>query len=476
MPKSKLPAYVRSVDRRVLRFVREKKVFNAGEHVLAGVSGGADSTALLHVLAHLRAELDLQLSVAHFNHRLRSQQEAGEDERFVAAQAQTLGISIVTGAGDVRAAAAKESTSVEDAARRLRYRFYARCAAALGASVVSTGHTADDQAETVLLHVLRGSGLAGLRGMAARAPWPFGAGPQLARPLLQLGREDTERYCREIGVTPRQDPTNLLLDATRNRVRQELLPLLRQYNPRIREALARLSQAAALDASYLDDHAAGLYRELATQQERTVTFRRVDLQALAPALQLRILQYAVARLTPAPPPVEAVHLEAALAALGRRRGAVSLPGQVELTVTPGSVVMRHGPRPAVQDIAETPLTVPGITDLPGWTIEAELAPAAPGEIADHGPLDVIVDADALGPTPYVRSRRPGDRLRPLGLRGQKKLQDILVDAGVPLEERDGLPLVCGAGGILWVTGVRIAQDAAITTRTVAAVRLKACRK
>src|SRR5436309_2670989 len=217
--------FMAALERRVLDQIRKNRIFTPGEHVLVGVSGGPDSTALLVMLSRLRPKLHMHLTVAHFDHMLRTPREAEDDASFAAAIAGALGVPLVTGAADVRASAHRNHHSVEDTARRLRYAFLGEHVLSSSASCVSVGHTMDDQAETVLLHLIRGSGLDGLAGMRARAPWPFGAGPDLARPLLGLRRRDTERYCRQPGIEPRADPTNELPIASRNRLRHEPLPV-----------------------------------------------------------------------------------------------------------------------------------------------------------------------------------------------------------------------------------------------------------
>lgn len=458
----------------MLAYVRRLGLFRPGERVLAGVSGGPDSTTLLLVLAHLRDELGLELIAAHFDHSLRSRREAEEDAAFVGALAEGLGLPLVRGRGDVRAEARAKGESIEEAARRLRYAFLAREARRAKATAVAVGHTRDDLAETVLLHIVRGSGLDGLVGMRPRSRWPFGRGPALVRPLLDIPREETERYCRETGITPRQDPTNFLPDATRNRVRAELLPLLRQFNPRIREALARLASGAATDAGFIDSATSAAWRALAQREVRAVRFGRAQLEALAPALAGRLLRRAARHLAGAGTDLEAVHLEAAMAVLTKRRSTVSLAHGLTFSVDGRSAVVRRGDSPRAEKIPSTPIAVPGRTVIPGWTVQAAVVSSPEGR--PRGRYEAYLDAGALGPTATVRSRRPGDRLRPLGLGGEKKVQDLLVDAKVPREERDGVPIVCAPWGVAWVVGHRLDQRVALTADSRSALRLRFRRR
>jgi tRNA(Ile)-lysidine synthase len=455
-----------------VRFVRRRHVLRPGERVLVAVSAGQDSMALLLTLARLAEELGIQLTVAHFDHMLRSRQEARDDEAAVRSLSVCLGLSFVGGAGDVPARARQRRESVEEAARNLRFDFLGREAKRLKADVVALGHTRDDRAETVLLHLLAGSGLDGLIGLRPRSPWPLGRGPDLARPLLEATRPETLRYCREAGLTPREDPTNLLLEATRNRLRHEVLPLLRRLNPRLDEALCRLSEAAAASVDYLDAAADAEWRTQASFEDSSVVFPRQAFVSLAPALRARLLRRAVRRLAGAAVDLEAVHIAAVEETLTKRRGSVSLPHGLTASVSARDVRIGRPSRRPPLAIAETPLAVPGRTNLPGWTAVAEIVRPPPLQPRPRSRFEAWLDADAVGPQITVRSRRPGDRLRPLGLGGEKKVQDLLVDAKVPWEERDVVLLVCAAWGIAWVVGHRLDERAALGEGSRSALRLR----
>jgi tRNA(Ile)-lysidine synthase len=466
------------LERLVLRFAREQGLFVGQKRVLVAVSGGPDSVALLLTLAHLRDTLDLELWVAHFDHGLRRRMQREAERSFVARLADELGLPFFFGQGDTRAHARRHRLSLEEAARALRYAFLSSQAERLGAGAVATGHTASDQVETVLMHIIRGSGLAGIAGMQPCSPWPFPghAGLALVRPLLAVGRRQSERYCQEEGLSPCLDATNLLLEPLRNRVRHELLPLLRRYNPRVEQALLRLAGAASADAAYLDETADLFWQALAQRSERFVQFPRLELAALSPALQSRLLVAATQHLIGDTPQIEAAHLQAmqtALAVRGPSRGKrrVSLPGGLVFAAQGRSVHLTVGEEAAAQPIPETPLALPGRTKVAGWRVEAKILPArAAGPVDD--PYEAFLDLDGVGSTLTVRSRRPGDRLRPLGLGGEKKLQDLLVDAKVPQDQRDGVPLVCAAWGIAWVVGHRLDERAKVGQNAPSVLRLR----
>jgi len=326
----------------------------------------------------------------------------------------------------------------------------------------------------VLMHMIRGSGLAGIAGMQPRSPWPFPRHPGLLllRPLLAVSRRSSERYCQEEGLSPCLDATNLLLEPLRNRVRHELLPLLRRYNPKVEQALLRLAGAAAADAAYVDETAKLFWQALAQRSRRSVQFPRLELAGLAPSLQSRLLLAAARHLQGGVPQVEAVHVQAMQTALaGRSNRRLSLPGSLVFAAQGEFVRLTVGEELAARPIPETPLTVPGRTEVAGWRVEADILPVGAAAPA-AGPYEAFLDLDAVGSALIVRSRRPGDRLRPAGLGGEKKLQDLLVDAKVPQEQRDAVPLVCAGWGIAWVVGHRLDEHAKVGAGTRSVLRLR----
>jgi tRNA(Ile)-lysidine synthase len=476
----------------VLRYVRDQTVLHAGERVLAAVSGGPDSTALLLILSRLALGLDLALTAAHFDHGLRGWLAARRERSYVEALCRGLGVPLQVGAGDARAEAQTRGLSREEAARELRYAFLAEAAAAAGCTVVTTGHTADDQVETVLLHIIRGSGLAGLAGMAARGPWPLTGreGLDVGRPLLCLRRQEAAHYCQEEGLEPMVDPSNVSPAFLRNRVRLELLPLLRQYNRRIDSALLRLAEAARADLAVLEGMAADVLSTGGGGQ--AVVLSRERLAGLPEGLRRHALRLAVRRLLGDLRDLHRDHIDALLAGLVRPwrvgyhldlpRGLRFDVGYEEafLALEEGEAAAFRPPPSSASQTApsEAPLTVPGVTSWGPWLVDAELiavgvpAGQASVEMPPADPWQAWLDAGVTGEDLRVRSWRPGDRFRPLGLAGEKKLQDFFVDARVPRAERAGVPLVCGKRGIVWVVGHRIDGRARVTEATHRLLRLR----
>ena len=470
-----------ALERRLLkdveRLLKELEPNLTRSPIVVAVSGGPDSLALLLLLNRLSRPLGLTLHVAHLDHGLRGA-DAKSDAQFVKETANNLGLPATLGVEDVKSYMAGHSLSTEEAAREVRYAFLARVAAEQGAASIALGHTADDQAETVLMHIIRGSGLSGLAGMSTLSYRPPAQGSErvaLLRPLLEVTREETTAYCRWRGVTPREDATNHSLEFTRNRTRLELLPFLSDYNPRIRDALLRLSSAAAHDQDYILGEAMQIFDKLATADGEGIRIERDGFAALHPALKRHLLRLVYREATGSPDGLEHSHIEEMVKLSdGGVDGSVDLPGGLIFFVGYDSLSMTtnaggaSGP-PALR--GEYPLSIPGDTRIPGWSVSARLLPYG-GEPPEAGAYTARLDAKRVGLALCVRGRKPGDRFTPLGMAGSKKLQDFMVDARIPSASRDSVPLVVSKEGILWVVGRRIAHWAKVTEETTEILSLE----
>jgi tRNA(Ile)-lysidine synthase len=463
---------------RVLRTVRRHALVARGGRVAVALSGGPDSVALVYLLLELQAAGELSVAgLAHFNHQLRGA-EADGDEAFCRAMAETLGLPFEAGRGDVRALARSERRSVEDAARAARYAFLEAAADRLAADVIAVGHSADDQAETFLLRLIRGAGPRGLAGIRPRSG-------RIVRPLIDIPRVDLRQYQASRQLHSREDSSNADLDIPRNRVRHELLPYLqREFSPGISAVLAREAAIARVDEDRLQQEAIDLAASIVLRSTSAVDVDRVALTSLHPALASRVARVALQALAP-DTFIGFDHIERLLrfAREGSRGAALSLPGQQ--AVHRGSRIVL-GPEPPRGGSARQsnsfrfPLSIPGEVMLgdQGWAISAERADwfDRPGAA---GPARSVSVAVALEPGSLplaIRSRRPGDRFRPLGLGHGKKLQDFLVDRKVPRDSRDRLPLVVDRDDrIVWVVGESVAEDFRVTEPSRGVILLKARR-
>jgi tRNA(Ile)-lysidine synthase len=371
-------------------------IFEPGERVVVAVSGGPDSLALLSILREILPAVPLHLTVAHFDHGWRA--GSGDDRDFVASTAATWGFDFHT------ARATDDTPHTESAARAARYAFLRGVAATTNSTAIATGHTQDDQVETLLLHLLRGSGSRGLGAMRRRDR-------DLARPLLDISRREVEAYLERLHLTPRRDPSNDDPRYTRNRLRQQLLPAIDAFDPAARELLARTADILGEEDRYLEDAIAAVPDDLIRD--------RVAFARLPPALQRRLVR----RLVP-----EAGFLE------------------VE--------ALRRGEPPA--STSADPATP---ARLAVSTCSCDPATFRARDQVGH------LDGDLVQPPLVVGTRRPGDRMRPLGLKAAKRLQDILVDAHVPRHLRDTLPVISDREEIVWIPGVTVAESKRVTSAT-----------
>ncbi|MFQ5989856.1 MAG: tRNA lysidine(34) synthetase TilS [Candidatus Methylomirabilales bacterium] len=440
-----------------------------GEGVVVAVSGGADSVVLLHCLLRLRAEFSLTLHVAHYDHRLR--ESSRRDALFVQDLAASCGLPATTGSW-VREV--RRGRSLQAEARRARFHFLHQLASQVGATKIALGHHRDDQAETVLLHLLRGSGLRGLRGMLALKEG------RVIRPLLAVGREDIEVYAKTYQLSFVEDPSNRDLRYVRNRIRLELLPLLeREYNPSITKTLARMAGFVAEDEAYLEGVAREICAPMLDVQEGRICMELRSLRGLAPAIRRRVLERAIRRMTP-----EAYITSAHLAAVERL---IAPGGLSEVTLPRGQWAWRAGDslfvgkrkqeeRPPIHLHQE--LRVPGENVLDEWGIklEATILPRAMIDPSSASPDRAMIDWSHVVRPLQVRSWRPGDRFRPWGLRGGKKLQDLFVDAKIPQAERKRVPIVTDQKGILWVPGFRIDERGGVGDTTAEVLVLAVHRR
>jgi tRNA(Ile)-lysidine synthase len=437
-----------------------------GASVLAMVSGGADSVALLRLLAS-GALGDLDVSVLHVDHMLRGD-AAAADAAFVAALCEGLGVPCRVARYDVGGYAATEGLNVEDAGRRVRYRFAeeeldALCAAA-GVSGetgrIAVAHTFDDQIETVVMRFAAGAGPGGLTGI------PYARG-RIVRPLLDARRTDVVAYLRHLGQAWREDATNADTSRMRARVRADAVPLLEDLNPGFAGSLARTLAVLRDEDEMLDAQARSLVSGLATTVPGEVRFDLAGLRVLARPMLRRALRVGLIAAFPEASRIEFEHVEAMADGLAAGPFARDLPDGLRAFTEYATLVISRTPDEAAQS-APSLLEVPGTVDLG----EAGRVTAAWCEpVVRDDRMVAIIDADRLRGALIVDSVRPGDVIRPLGMKGTRKLQDVLTDAKVPRRSRARVPVVRDGETVVWVAGVRMSDDYAIQPGTVRAVEI-----
>jgi tRNA(Ile)-lysidine synthase len=482
---------------RVKKTIESSRMLAHGDHIVVAVSGGPDSLCLLHVLLQLREEYALVLDVAHLNHQLRGV-DADQDAAFVARVAADWGLPAYIEARDVAALARRRGLAIEEAARQARYAFLGRVARQVGAQSVAVGHNADDQVETVCMHWLRGSGLAGLRGMQIVSrfedlrltgeevqPTDEDRELLLVRPLLEIPRSEIEAYCAEHKLEPRFDRSNLDTTYYRNRLRHELLPFLETFNPRIREVILRSTAILSADHACLRDALTQAWSQvvLSTKAD-AIQFDLKLWRALPLSLQRSTLREAIRLLRRSLRNINWVHVENAVRVLrdGQTGSAVTLPSGLEARLSYGTfTIAARGYAPPMPDwpslSEEVELAIPGVTPLPGsgWYLHASIIER--GALDDHSlrhahPWQAYIDQAVAGNDLHLRPRTAGDRFWPQGL-GDKPttVNNFMTNAKIPRAWRDHIPLLVSPRQVLWMAGWRIDERAKVTGSTARVLRL-----
>jgi tRNA(Ile)-lysidine synthase len=431
---------------------------------VVAVSGGSDSVGLLRILHALGPKLGLRLSVAHLDHGVRGA-SARADAEFVAGLAERLDLPF-----DLGHWRPPRVGHFEADARRARYEWLGEVARSRGASAVAVGHTRDDQAETILHRIVRGTGLRGLAGMPSRRPLDATGSFQLVRPLLNVTRQEIRDHLAAIGQPYRDDASNADPAQTRARIRHDLLPrLAADYNPAVAEALVRLGTLAATSSRGLQRRVRELER-IATHSADpgTVILHRETLVQLPRFLRAEVLRRVWRR---AGWPEAGMGAERwwRLADLARRTNArASLSGGIELTTDPAFLTLRRStppPVPIMEESLPIELELPGSAAWPGGRVVVTLDPDAP--------RDESIDLDRVVPPLLVRSALPGDRFEPLGMDGRSMpLNDFFRGRRLPRAGRGLVPLVCDQEGIVWVVGHRISHRVRRTDETRRTVGLR----
>ncbi len=467
-----------SLAQTVLAYITKHKLLKPGNRVGVALSGGADSVALFRLLLDLRGELGVVLSVVHFNHQLRGP-ESDDDQRFVADLASHHNLELHFGSGNVRSQAAAHAWSLETAARNLRYQFFRDLLKKNTLDRVATAHTVDDQAETVILRLVRGAGSRGMAGIYPRLSIPVSEPSEhgthwdcaIVRPLLSTRRKDLEAYLGRIEQPWREDASNRDLRHARNRVRHGILPTLeRDLNPSVREVLAENAEIARAEQDYWDQQVHRLLGELWKKNAKTGggTIKVSALSVLPLALQRRVVRGAAESLGLR---LEFRHVEEIVDVAFSKSASAVLPkgwtaslhrGDLGFAATAGS----HQP-----PVYEHYLPLPGTVQIPqlGSRFEALLVPRKSCELYNH---DHLLDPAQLGNNLIVRNWRPGDRFWPAHRKEPKKVKELLQELHLIGLERKLWPVVVSGTDLVWVRGFPAASQFRVDKSTAEAVLVR----
>ncbi len=471
----------REIHHRVSRAVTRFHMFQPGHAVLIGVSGGPDSVALVSVMTALAPRFGLRLGIAHLHHMLRGT-ASDEDARFVADLARRHGIPYHMERRDVRRYKKSRKLSLEEAARQVRYDFFDAIAQEHGYDTIALGHHADDNAEQVLMALLRGSGPAGLSGIP-----PVRAG-RIVRPLIDVTRAELIDYLDACGIPYRVDATNTDIRFLRNRVRHCLLPsLLREYNPRFIQTLNRLADILREDEAWLASLVTPLYEQCMIRQEKDAVDLSVpEIRRLPPGARRRIIRRALEQVRGNLRRITFTHVEEITGLLDSSSGSarfLDLPDQVRvscsgdrLRIARAALPLRTRPPVSPPPLFRHDVTGPGTVSLPEIGASLVFSRCAPEHlpVLQHTGQNVaFFDMDKLDVPMVIRNIRPGDRFIPLGMRGTQKVKTYFINRKVPAETRRRCPVLVCRGEIIWLAGHRIADPVKVTasTRTVLRVEL-----
>ena len=442
-----------------------------GDKILVGVSGGTDSTCLLHLLSSLKDELKVELQVAHLNHMIRGK-DAEVDARYVSKLAKNLSLPAVIKSANIPELAKNLKLSLEDTGRKIRYEFFEKTADEISASKIALGHTADDNIETFLMRLLRGSGARGLTGI------PPVRG-RIIRPLIKTWRKEIEEYSAKHKITARIDYTNYESRYVRNRIRLKLIPQLKVFNPNLKETLLNTIELLTLDNLYFRDKSEEILKEVILEEKKdSLDLDLRKLLRLGRGAESHVIRAAIERLRGNLIDISYQHIEDILDQLvNPEPWQLCLPdglyviGRKEvLTIT------KAKPEPKLKIKFNYFLKVPGEIEIPeiGLKLKATLSDKTINfspETAD--PFEAYLDFEKTGDRLTIRNKEDGDKFSPFGLKGSKKLQDFFVDEKVPIERRDEIPIVLSGERIAWLVGFRIDEEFKITDKTKRILKLEA---
>lgn len=437
---------MRDLKSAVCETIKKYRMIKPQDLIITGVSGGPDSLTLLHLLLELREDLGFALHVAHLDHSFRGR-EAEEEARWVKETAARWGLPCTLAKVDVPALAKKKGLSPQEAGHEARTDFFLRLKEQLKANRIAVGHQADDQAETILLHLLTGAGSEGLCGILP-VKGPF------IRPLLFIQRQEIEEYCERNNLNPRRDPSNAKDIYLRNLIRNQLVPWLKDnINPNLIETLGRTARIFADQEEFLQEVTEQAAQAFIKPEQGNVRITRAGFAAQTPAIQRRLIRRAY-RLVGKKQGLSFDHVEKVRELLLTKQvgktlhlpqGVIARNEYLALLLTQGKTSQNKG------KIERKRLTVPGKTYIPetGQVVEAGVAEKLPATL---GKMEVYLPWEEYTSPLYVRSRQEGDRFAPSGLKGSKKLKDYFIDKKIPQRIRDHILLIADESEVLWIPG------------------------
>ncbi|MEE9315775.1 MAG: tRNA lysidine(34) synthetase TilS [bacterium] len=461
--------YRKMVFPKVKKIIERYNMFSPGDRILIGVSGGPDSVCLLHILNRCRKEMALSLHIVHINHGIRKR-ESKREEKFVSHLAGRMSLPITVKSLDVPSYARKKRLTIEEAARDMRYSVFEQLAGKLNAKKIALGHTASDQVETVLMHLLRGSGPQGLSGIP---PVRKLGSTAIVRPLIEVNREEILNYLKKNNLTFCLDSSNRKTEYFRNKVRLKLLPLLRKnYNENIDGALLRLSEILKEENAYWERVVERVLGKVVSWEAEKILIDFKKFLRYNVIVQRRVLYRLFGGIVSLSQ-IEAIRNLAQKSSQGKR---IYLGRRFSVRKEGNFLIFSSSPERRFKKF-NYPLRVPGKNEIEGLnlTLNTRIVDFYP--VSEKETNTAYFDIDKINfKKLLLRNRREGDRFRPFGLRGTKKLSDFFIDRKIPRRLRDRVPLLVEGEDILWVVGIRRADKARITEDTKKILEVRVLRE
>lgn len=459
---------------KLLKAIQDYRMISKGDSLLVGVSGGPDSVALLHLLAELRDKYSLKLYVVHLNHMLRGNESDG-DAGYVRRLSKKLKLPVFIGKKDVRKFAKANKLSLEEAARIQRYEFYKQIADKLNIRKIALGHTADDNAETVLMRLLRGAGEQGLIGIY---PVRQIGNLKVIRPLLNIYRREIESFLKGKKIRARTDSSNADNKFLRNKVRLDLIPLLeKKYNQNIKQGLVNMADILKEENEYLEEVTGKFYNEAALEQnDESVHLSIKKIKDFPLAIQRRVLRYWIKKLTGTLRQITYQHLNEIFKLLSGNLtyGQIDLPNGLVIERMRRELVIRRGKVQNIRSIIH-PVKIPGETLVPEFGVKLMCTVSIKKDnikLSRQGRYQEYFDYGKIKEPVFIRSRKEGDAFQPLGMIGKKKVKDFLIDQKIPQPKKNSVLLLTDKTGIIWLIGLRISERFKVTAKTKQVLKVR----
>lgn len=446
----------------VRKTIKEHQMIERFDKVVVGVSGGHDSMTLLYVLESLKDELEFEIVVAHINHGIRGEQADG-DEEYVRNISNDLKLPFYSCKVNMDQYAKQHKITSEEAGREIRYDFFRKILKDLGAANIAVAHNRNDQAETLIMRFMRGTGIDGLRGMEFKTQ-------DIIRPLLDIERSDIEKYCEDLGVSPRIDPTNAMPIYGRNKVRLELLPYIEEtFNSGIINTLSRTSEIMKIDSDFLMIYSEEKFLEtLETSDETSVVLDIKTLNQLHESIKTRVIRLAIKCLNSNLKGIEKKHIEDILKLVkaDKTGKSINITNNITINTSYNNLILKKNHE--IQNLSfdyNLDIGCVKTIDELNSKIESKVCSLKDADIDLNNNLVKYFDYDNIKSEIHVRNRRNGDKFIPIGMSGNKKLKDFFIDEKIPKEKRDRIPLVLDGEDIMWVVGHRISEEYKVNPST-----------